>query len=168
MIGDAFMPALALWSYLAGLDPVTATRVAAHTQGLERFTGEALAIVGRESKGVAVGVHTGHHPRVSGCVFWRRAVDRGLLRLGECEHHTPGDDGCARWGIAGAHGLAAAYSVHTLGDCVAAEAVLVPYLSAVMTLRRLANLERAYHRRTPQARAHAWVHGVGCRCDVLE
>ena len=154
---------LDLWTYLAGLEPHEATVLAAYTTGHKRYLPEVLAIVERESRGHAVGVHTGHAPsgRRSGCVFWRRAVDRGLLHLGECEHHTPGDDGCAKWGIAGAHGLAAAYSVHHLGACVAGEAVLVPYLSAVMTFARLRTLERRYGLHTVEARAGAWVRGVG-------
>ncbi len=160
---------LALWAYLAGLDPLDATALAAHVCGLQRFEDEALAIVRSESRNIAVGVHVGHTARVEGHVFWRRAVDRGLLNLGECEYHTPGEDGGAGWGIRGAHGLAAAYSIHHLGWCVRPEAVDVPYLSAVMMLKRLRVLESRYHLRTPEARTHAWVHGVGCGCDgVLE
>lgn len=48
-----------------------------------------------------------------------------------------------------------------LGTCVAAEAIDVPYLSAVVTVRRLRELERRYGRRTPEARALAWRVGVG-------
>ena len=106
-------PLLALWSYLSGLDPHDATVLAAHAEGLQRFEDEALAILASESRGQALGVHKGHHGRVRGCVFWRAAVDAGWLNLGTCEHHTPGDDQCERWGIRGSHGLAAAYSVPT-------------------------------------------------------
>ena len=107
-------PLLALWSYLAGLDPYDATVLAAHTDGLSRFEGEALAILASESRGQALGVHKPHHGRVRGCVFWRAAADAGWLHLGDCEYHTPGDDYCERWGIRGSHGLAAAYSVRHL------------------------------------------------------
>lgn len=156
-------PLLALWSYLAGLDPHDATVLAARAEGLQRFEAEALAILASESRGQAVGVHRAHHGRVRGCVFWRAAVDAGWLRLGECEHHAPGDDHCERWGIRGAHGLAAAYSVRQLGECVAAEAIDVPYLSAVVTVRRLRELERRYGLRTSAARARAWKVGVAGR-----
>lgn len=73
----------------------------------------------------------------------------------------PGDDYCERWGIRGAHGNAAAYAVRHLGKCVAPEAIDVPYLSAVVTVRRLRDLERRYGKRTAEARAMAWRVGVG-------
>jgi len=37
----------------------------------------------------------------------------------------------------------------------------VPYLSAVVTVRRLRELERRYGLRTAEARAKAWRVGVG-------
>ena len=154
-------PLLALWSHLAGLGPRDATVLAARVEGLQRFEGEALAILASESRGERVGVHRPHHGRVRGCVFWRAAVDAGWLHLGECEHHTPGDNYCERWGIRGAHGNAAAYAVRHLGGCVAPEALDVPYLSAVVTVRRLWELERRYGKRTAEAREKAWRVGVG-------
>ena len=150
----------ALWGYLAALDPVDATVLAAHTTGHQRFLGEALAIVAAESRGRRVGLHTGHHSRVAGLRFYRAAVRTGALRLGTCEHHVPGDEGAAGWGIRGAHGNAAAYAVRYLGPCVAAEALDVPYLSAVVTFRRLRVLDRQYGLRTAEVRAKAWVVGV--------
>lgn len=153
--------AAAMWAYLAGLDPVDATVLAAHVTGPARFLDEALAIVDRESRGRRLGVHRPHDGRVAGLRFYRAAVKSGALRLGECEHHTPGDDAAAGWGIRGAHGNAAAYAVRYLGPCVAAEALDVPYLSAVVTLRRLWTLERRYGLRTAETRAKAWVVGVG-------
>lgn len=154
-------PLLALWSHLVGLGPHDATVLAAHADGLQRFEGEALAILASESRGQVLGIHRPHRGRVRGCVFWRAAVDAGWLHLGACEHHTPGDDYCERWGIRGSHGLAAAYSVRHLGECVAPEALDVPYLSALVTVRRLRELERRYGRRTAESRAEAWRVGVG-------
>jgi hypothetical protein len=149
-----------LWAFLAGLSPTDATRIAAHITGLERYEDEAQAIVRSESRGVAVGVH-GDAGRVHGLVFYRAAVKAGLIHLGECEYHVPGDDGAAGWGIRGAHGNAAAYGVHHLGDCIAPAALDVPYLSAVITLRRLAELERRHGFKDAEGRALAWRVGVG-------
>lgn len=157
----AICRAATMWAYLAGLDPVDATVLAAYVTGPARYLDEALAIVARESRGQRIGVHRPHDGRVSGLRFYWAAVRSGALRLGGCEHHTPGDDGAAGWGIRGAHGNAAAYAVRYLGPCVAAEAIDVPYLSAVVTLRRLLTLERRYGLRTAEARAKAWVVGVG-------
>jgi len=150
----------AVWAFLSTLAPVDATILAARMVGLQRYQAEALAIVHSESRGVAVGVH-GDAGRVSGLRFYRAGVKAGLVRLGECEHHTPGDDGAAGWGIRGAHGNAAAYAVSTLGACIHPAALDVPYLSAVATLYRLRALDRKYGLRTAEARALAWRVGVG-------
>lgn len=141
------------------LGPVDATRLACR---LERYEdcGEVLRIVAVESRGVAVGVHTGHHARVGGAVFWRAAVRVGWLRPDRCERHQQTDGGFG-WGPRGAHGAVAAYSVRWLGECVGPEALDVPLLSAVVTIRRLRDLARRYGLRTPEARSEAWRRGVG-------
>ena len=45
-------------------------------------------------------------------------------------------------------------------------AIDVPLLSAIVTARRLGELSQRYKLRTIGARAHAWRHGVGCRCEA--
>jgi hypothetical protein len=140
--------------------PSEATRLACRLERREDLCPELLAILASESRGAAVGVHVGHARRVAGGVFWRKAVAAGLLRPEACAAHQSTDGG-AGWGIRGPHGLAAAYSVHALGECVAPEAVDVPILSAVAAVRRLAVLERRYGLRTPAERARAWRLGVG-------
>lgn len=141
------------------LGPADATRLACRLEHYEDC-GEVLALMRVESRGVAVGVHTGRHARVPGGVFWRRAVAAGLLHPERCAAHQSTDGG-AGWGIRGAHGLAAAYSVHVLGDCVGPEAADVPLLSAVMTIRRLRVLTGRYGLRTERERAEAWRRGIG-------
>lgn len=149
----------ALIAAALSLAPADATRLACR---LERYAGcgEVLALMAVESRGQAVGVHTGHAPRVGGGVFWRKAVAAGLLHPERCAAHQSTDGG-AGWGIRGAHGLAAAYSVHVLSECVGPESIDVPLLSAVATIRRLRVLARRYGLRTPDARAEAWRRGVG-------
>lgn len=155
------MSLLAVIACALSLGPADATRLACR---LERWPGcgEVLALMRVESRGVEVGVHTRHHARVRGAVFWRRAVDAGLLHPERCARHQQTDGG-ADWGIRGAHGLAAAYSVHVLGECVGPEAADVPLLSAVMTIRRLRVLRDRYGLRTAAERAEAWRRGVGRR-----
>lgn len=150
----------AVWGFLSSLAPGDATIAAARATGLQRYQTEALAIMRSESRGQAIGVH-GDAGRVSGLRFYRAGIKAGLVRLGECEHHTPGDDGAEGWGIRGAHGNAAAYAVHTLGACVHPAALDVPYLSAVATLYRLRALDQKYGLRTQEERAEAWRVGVG-------
>ena len=141
--------------------PADATRIACR---LERYAdcGEVLRLVAVESRGVAVGVHTGHAKRVDGGVFWRAAVRVGWLHPERCAAHQSTDGGFG-WGIRGAHGLAAAYSVGVLGECVGPEALDIPLISAVATIRRLRVLARRYGLRTLEARAEAWRRGVGGR-----
>jgi hypothetical protein len=141
------------------LGPADATALACR---LERYEdcGEVLSLMRVESRGVAVGLHRRHASRVRGAVFWRRAVESGMLHPKRCAWHQQTDGG-EDWGIRGPHGLAAAYSVHVIGDCVGPEAADVPLLSAVMTIRRLRVLARRYGLRTPEARAEAWRRGVG-------
>lgn len=141
------------------LGPADATRLACRAERYEPC-GEVLAIMQVESRGRAVGIHTGHARRISGGVFWRKAVARGLLHPERCAAHRSTDGGFG-WGIRGAHGLAAAYSVHVLGKCVGPEALDIPFISAVATIRRLRVLARRYGLRTVEARAKAWRRGVG-------
>jgi len=151
----------ALWARLSTLAPHEATVLAAHVHGLQRYETEALRIVKTESRGQAIGVHGDKAGRTRGYVFWRAGIKAGLVRLGECEYHVPGDDGAEGWGIRGAHGNAAAYSVHILGDCIDPSALDVPFLSAVVTLKRLRTLERKHGLATAKDRALAWRVGVG-------
>lgn len=153
------MSLLVAIAFALSLGPADATRLACR---LERWLdcAEVLAILRVESRGVAVGVHTRHARRVRGAVFWRRAVEAGLLHPERCAWHQQADDGDG-WGIRGPHGLAAAYSVHVLGDCVGPEAADVPLLSAVMTIRRMRVLRDRYGLRTASERAEAWRRGVG-------
>ena len=153
----------ALWAFLSSLAPADATVTAARATSLQRYQAEALAIMRSESRGVAVGIHGegAGIRRVRGMTFYRAGVKAGLVHPGECEHHGPGDDGGAGWGIRGAHGNAAAYAVHTLGECVHPSALDMPYLSAVATLYRLRALERKHGFKTAEARALAWRVGIG-------
>lgn len=141
------------------LSPADATRLACR---LERYPcAEVLAILAVESRGQAVGVHTGHASRKPGRVFWDAAVAAGWLRPDLCDEHMRGPDDAAGWGPRGVHGNVAAYSVHVLGPCVAATALDIPLVSAVATIRRLRVLARRYKLRTVAERAEAWRRGVG-------
>ena len=145
---------------LLTLSPVQASIAGAALAGEPGLASELLDLCEVESLCEPVGIHAGGRVRTRGEVFWRAAVEAGWL--GSCDAHAL-DDG-ARWGIRGTHGLAAAYSVRWLGPCVAPEALDVPLLSAIVTAQRLGELASRYGLRTAEARAHAWRHGVGCRC----
>ena len=144
---------------LAALSPESATRLAC---ALERYPdcAEVLQLVKVESRGQAVGVHTEHASRVSGAVFWRRAVERGLLHPERCAEHQQTDGGHG-WGPRGAHGHVGAYAVVYLGDCAGPELLDIPLVSAIVAIRRLRVMARRYGLTTPAARAEAWRRGVG-------
>jgi hypothetical protein len=146
---------------LLELGPVEASLAGAKIAGAPGLASELLDICEAESGCTAVSIHRGKLRRVQGRVFYRKARAAGLLD--DCPAHALGDGD--RWGIRGAHGLAAAYSVYHLGECVPPEAIDIPLMSAIVTARRLGELATRYRRRTAASRAHAWRHGVGCRCD---
>lgn len=149
-----------LWvARLLSLEPVEASHAGARLAGVPGLASELLDICEVESLCSRVGLHAGGRARVRGERFWRAAVEAGWLSPATCEAHAL-DDGL-RWGIRGAHGLAAAYSVRWLGPCVAPEALDAPVLSAIVTARRLGELASRYGRRTAAARAEAWRRGVG-------
>lgn len=146
---------------LLELGPVEASIVGAKIAGVPGLASELLDICEVESECRPIGIHRDGPPRISGLRFYRLARAKQLLD--DCPAHALGD--ADRWGIRGAHGLAAAYSVYWLGECVPPEAIDVPLLSAIVTARRLGVLASRYRKRTAKTRAHAWRHGVGCRCD---
>lgn len=157
---------------LLALGPVDASIAATRLLGAPGWTSEVLDLVRAESRGEPVGIHRRHARRVPGRAFWRRAVAAGVVSPGRCIDHQldakPTCKGCLqvageRWGIRGAHGLAAAYSVSYLGECAAPELLDVPLLSALVVVRRLEVLERRYGLTTRQARAEAWRRGPGRR-----
>ena len=147
---------------LLALEPVQASIAGARLAGFPGLASELLDICEAETRCSAIGIHHGKAERVSGAVFWRAAVEAGWL-VGCDAHALQRSD---RWGIRGTHGLAAAYSVRWLGECVDPAAIDVPLLSALVTARRLGELSQRYKLRTIDARAHAWRHGVGCRCEA--
>ena len=152
--------ALAMVLRLLELDPVEASAAGSRAAGHPELAGEVLAICRSETAGCRrVGIHRGHVPRVPGSSFRRSASG---IDPEACDLHRGGSP--ERWGIRGPHGHAAAYAVRYLGPCVAPEALDVPIVSAWVAARRLAVLRQRYGRRTARERAHAWRHGVGCRC----
>lgn len=142
---------------LLELGPVEASITGARLAGVPGLASELLDICEAESRCSAIGIHRGKAARKGGGVFWRLAVEAGWL--GSCDAHALGDPD--RWGIRGTHGLAAAYSVRWLGECVDPAVLDVPVISAVVTARRLAELSDRYKLRSTAARARAWRLGVG-------
>jgi len=144
---------------LVSLPPAEASITAARLLGAPGWASEVVDLVAVESRGVAVGIHRRHARRVAGRVFYQRAVAAGWLDPEACPEHALGDGD--RHGVRGAHGLVAAYSVRWLWTCAAPELLDVPIVSAVVVVRRLAELEHRYGLRDRASRAHAWRRGVG-------
>lgn len=91
----------------------------------------------RESRHQRLAEHGG--PNMAGRRFYRRAVAVGWLAPCQESDDSAEQD---RWGIRGPFGLAAAYHVRHLGDCVDAAAVDVPIVGAVLAARAWVELRR--------------------------
>lgn len=132
-------------------DPVLATRIGATLAGHPEFADELVEICKRESPGNTcatpiVGIHSNNrHIDVSAA--YRKAISYKYLYLHpQCPLHTADvhTTDVLRFGVRGAHGLMAAYSVRYLGPCVAPEVLDVPLISAyAATLRAAAHCDRS-------------------------
>ena len=152
--------ALAFLRSIVSVEPVDASTIGCRMAGLG-YAEEVARICRTESRCSRIGLHVGHAPRVRGEVFEARARRAGWIG-NDCPGHV---EGGARWGVRGPHGNVAAYSVRHLQRCAVPEVVDVPLLSAIVACRRLEELRARYGKRSAAARALAWRHGAGCRCE---
>lgn len=163
----AILRMLGMLAALEAVDPGESAEVGAQLAGRPEYAREIDSICRRESWGCRrVGVHVGHVQRVDARVFLRRAERRGLVDVAACEAHSGGDVG--RWGPRGPHGNVGAYGIEFIQPCAAPELLDWPAVSAMVVARRLERLRVRYGRSTPAARAHAWRHGVDCRCEEYD
>lgn len=159
----ALLRVLGFLAALEAVDPDDSAEVGAQLAGHPEYAREVHRICRRESWGCRrVGVHVGHVQRVDASVFFRRAERRGLVDPVACEEHRGGP--VERWGPRGPHGNVGAYGIEHLQRCTAPEMLDWPAVSAMVVARRLERLRVRYGRSTLAARAHAWRHGVDCRC----
>lgn len=159
----ALLRVLGFLAALEAVDPADSSEVGARIAGHPEYAREVRHICRRESWGCRrVGVHVGHVQRVDARVFLRRAERLGLVDVAACEAHRGGT--VDRWGPRGPHGNVGAYGIEYIQPCAAPELLDWPAVSAMVVARRLERLRVRYGRATPEARAHAWRHGVNCRC----
>lgn len=126
------------------LEPQLANDVGAHAAGHPEYAPEIFRICRRESWGCRrIGVHVGHVARLPPSVF-------------------------VAAGPRGPHGHVPGHALKHLPRCTPPAALDVPLVSAYVAARRLEELASRYRRRSPAARAHAWRHGVRCRCAEFE
>jgi hypothetical protein len=154
------MLAALLWLQLFTLPPEPATRAGAAMAGRPDLAGELVDICRRESPGHDCATRVGSHPPAANLAraMYRKAVKRGWLAT--CALNTAADTTDQdRFGVRGAHGLSAAYSLWHIGDCLAPETLDVPFLSAVIAARRATYQCHAPHLRacTREARRRLWV-----------
>jgi hypothetical protein len=149
-----------LWLRLLTLPPEPATRAGAAMADRPDLAAELVDICRRESPGDDCKTLVGAHPPVANRAraMYRKAVRRGWLAT--CEHNTASDTADQdRFGVRGAHGLSAAYSLWHIGPCLAPETLDIPFLSAVIAARRATYQCEARHLRacTREARRRLWV-----------
>lgn len=154
------MLAAVIWLQLFTLPPEPATRAGAAMAGRPDLADELVAICRRESPGDDCTAFVASHPPAANRAraMYRKAVKHGWLAT--CAANTAvtvADQD--RFGVRGAHGLSAAYSLWHIGDCLAPETLDVPFLSAVIAARRATYQCEARHLRacTREARRRLWV-----------
>jgi hypothetical protein len=149
-----------LWLRLFTLPPEPATRAGAAMAGRADLADELVDICRRESPGDDCKTLVASHPPAANRAraMYRKAVKRGWVAT--CTHNTAADVADQdRFGVRGAHGLSAAYSLWHIGPCLAPETLDVPFLSAVIAARRATYQCQARHLRacTREARRRLWV-----------
>ena len=154
------MLAALLWLQLFTLPPEPATRAGAAMAGRADLARELVDICRRESPGSDCATLVGAHPPRANLAraMYRKAIKRGWLAT--CPLNTATDTTDQdRFGVRGAHGLSAAYSLWHIGDCLAPEVLDVPFLSAVIAARRATYQCETPHLRacTREARRRLWV-----------
>lgn len=100
-----------------------------------------------------VGVHEGDAR--GGAKRWRKAVSRGLLEPDVCPEHDLGDG--ARWSTSGVFGVASAWVVHSIGECVAPEVLADPFVAARATSMWMDTLCRRHQACDCEGRVRWWV-----------
>ena len=147
------------------LESQLANDVGAYAAGRPEYAPEIFRICRRESWGCRrIGVHVGHVARLPPSVFVAAARRSGVFDGGCWTHRVA----AVEWGPRGPHGHVPGHALKHLPRCTPPAALDVPLVSAYVAARRLEELASRYRRRSPAARAHAWRHGVRCRCAEFE
>lgn len=99
---------------------------------------------------------TRHHEgdAAGGRLRWRKAVKRGLLDPDSCPEHQLGNP--ARWTSYGPFGVASAWTVHYLGECVGPSALDDPYVAAEAAVQWIGTLCRRHRACTCSERVKWW------------
>ena len=147
------------------LDPYLAHAAGAHMAGRPDLSDEIYRICRRESWGCRrIGVHLGHVERMRPEVFISAARRSGVLDGGCWTHQVA----AVEWGPRGPHGHVPGHALRHLPRFSPPAVLDIPLVSVYVAAKRLEELASRYKRRTPEARAHAWRHGVRCRCAEFE
>lgn len=103
----------------------------------------------------------------AGRVRWTRAAHRGLLDPTRCVVHGLGEP--ERWSTRGAFGIAAAYAVRYIGNCIAPEALDDPWIAAVAAVSHARKLCAKYNACSCADRTRWWIGpGIWAAMDPLE
>lgn len=136
--------------FLLVFEPTAASAVGAGIAGEPGLADELVRICRRESHCRVIGAHAGD--AWAGPLMYRKALRAGWLTR-DCPFHR-GDP--HRFSTRGVHGMAAAYSLRFLGDCLPPEALDIPLLSAVAAARRAKAQCREHGACSSDARHRMW------------
>jgi hypothetical protein len=117
---------------------------------------ELWRVCRRESACNWIGVTTYHRIDArGGRARWRRAVASGALDPARCPEHEMGDP--ARWTSYGAFGVASAWTVRYVGDCVSPAELGDPRVAAKAAVAWVDTLCRKYDACDCESRTRWWV-----------
>lgn len=117
---------------------------------------ELKRVCRRESACNWIGTVTWHEgDAAGGRKRWRAAVARGLLKPDACPEHELGE--AARWTSYGAFGVAAAWTVRYLGECVGPSALDDPRRAARAAVLWIESLCRRHGACDCESRTKWWV-----------
>lgn len=137
------------------ISPKTAIHMVTWALGRPDLAPELRAICARESKCKAVSIHNGD--RSFARTMYHNAVRAKWLSPQTCKHHR-GE--VTRFGVRGAWGTSAAYTLWHLGVCLPPEVLDIPIVAAYATAKRMIYQCKRYRACDPKRRHELWA-GIG-------
>jgi hypothetical protein len=142
---------LAILLFLLNLPPRTSVDIVCALVGESCPRSEMLSICERESNCQPVSIHKGDSKWAK--AMYQNAVRVGWLSPSTCLWHQANP---VEFGVRGAFGTSAAYTLHHIGRCLPPALIDIPLVAAWATYRRMEYQCRRYRACTKDARRTLW------------
>lgn len=137
------------------LGPREAALYAGEIHGRPDLGVELAEICMRESRCQSIAIHKNDTPHAAS--MYRKAVAREWLTPSTCPaHNAHGEKDTRRFGVRGAYGTSAAYTLHHLGGCHPPEVLDIPVVAAIAAIKRMQYQCGKHGACTKQARRRMW------------